>query len=108
MLYIVLCLKKLSKCASKERGLQEMFTQALEKFALPGESDFPLNSYFEKPRSASEAEEMRRYLTQVRCEVGARLAERVFDPQMVGADGRPSKWWVCFARKKFLKAELSC
>jgi actin related protein 2/3 complex subunit 3 len=50
MLYIVLCLKHLTKCANKERGTQEMFTLALERFALPGEADFPLNAFFEKPK----------------------------------------------------------
>ena len=36
MLYIVLCLKRLQKCINKERGVQEMFTLALERFAIPG------------------------------------------------------------------------
>ena len=41
-----------------------MFTQALERFALPGEADFPLNAYFEKPKF-NEADELRKYFTQV-------------------------------------------
>ena len=45
-------------------------------------------------------------MTQVRSEVGARLVERVFDSKL-SPDGKPSKWWICFARRKFLKAELS-
>ena len=84
-----------------------MFSLALEPFALPGDADFPLNSYYERPRNPNEAEELRKYLTQIRSEVGARLVERVFDPNIVDADGKPSKWWICFARKKFLKVELS-
>jgi actin related protein 2/3 complex subunit 3 len=83
-----------------------MFTLALEKFALPGDANFPLNAYFEKAKSASEADELRRYWTQLRSEVGARLVERVFDPKL-SPDGKPSKWWICFSRKKFLKSELS-
>jgi hypothetical protein len=39
-------------------------------------------------------------------EVGSRLVDRVFDEKL-SLDGKPSKWWVCFARKKFLKVELS-
>eukprot|EP00095_Tigriopus_kingsejongensis_P009533 snap_masked-scaffold260_size234135-processed-gene-0.2 protein:Tk09533 transcript:snap_masked-scaffold260_size234135-processed-gene-0.2-mRNA-1 annotation:"arp2 3 complex 21 kd" len=105
-LYITLCLKKLQKCGNKERAVQEMFSQALEKFSLPGEADFPLNAFFEKPKSNAESEELRKYLTQIRSEVGARLVERVFDPEF-STDGKPSKWWTCFARRKFLKAELS-
>ena len=84
-----------------------MFTLALEPFALPGDADFPLNAFYERPGGAGEADELRKYLTQVRSEVGHRLVERVFDPKMGGEDGRPSKWWTCFARKKFLKTELT-
>ena len=54
-------------------------------------------------RNTGEASELRQYLTQVRSEVGARLLDRVFD---MSNDGKPSKWWTCFARRKFLKSEL--
>jgi hypothetical protein len=33
------------------------------------------------------------------------LIDRVFDSKL-SEDGKPSKWWTCFARRKFLKAEL--
>ena len=55
-------------------------------------------------RNSGEATELRQYLTQVRSEIGARLLDRVFD--MSADDGRPSKWWTCFARRRFLKSEL--
>lgn len=42
------------------------------------------------------------YLTQVRQEVGMRVCEKVF-----GDDGKPSKWWLCFAKKKFMDKSLS-
>ena len=58
------------------------------------------SSYY---RNSGEATELRQYLTQVRSEIGARLLDRVFD---MSADGKPSKWWTCFARRKFLKSEL--
>lgn len=83
-----------------------MFAQALVRFSLPGDADFPLNAYFEKPKSSAEYEELKKYITQIRSEIGIRLIERVFDPKLA-EDGRPSKWWIMFARKKFLKAELS-
>ncbi|XP_023338179.1 actin-related protein 2/3 complex subunit 3 [Eurytemora carolleeae] len=49
-LYIVECLKRLQKCSSKEKGLQEMYSFALEQFSLPGDSRFPLNAFFTKPK----------------------------------------------------------
>jgi len=107
ILYITLALKKLSKCTSKNQGEQEMFTLALQKFALPGEVDFPLNTYFHRPGSPGDTDELRRYMLQFRHELGYRLVDRVFDPKLNnGKTDQPSKWWTCFARRKFLKCEL--
>lgn len=36
MLYIVLCLKRLQKSINKERGVHDVFSLALERFAIPG------------------------------------------------------------------------
>merc|ERR1711994_282530 len=48
-LYIIECLKRLQKVPNLERAQQEMFSMALESFALPGEAGFPLNAFFTKP-----------------------------------------------------------
>lgn len=45
---------------------------------------------------------MRQYLQQIRQETGIRVCEKVF-----GEDGKPSKWWICFAKKKFMEKSLS-
>lgn len=45
---------------------------------------------------------MRQYLQQVRQEVSQRLIKKVY-----GNDGKPSKWWLCFAKKKFMDKSLS-
>lgn len=45
---------------------------------------------------------MRLYLTQLRQETGSRLCEKVFTTE----DGKPSKWWICFAKKKFMEKSL--
>ena len=63
-LYIIECLKRLGKVPTQERATQEMYTMALEPFALPGESGFPLNAFFAKP-SRNEADELKKYFTQV-------------------------------------------
>ncbi|XP_059479432.1 actin-related protein 2/3 complex subunit 3 [Neocloeon triangulifer] len=101
-LYITECLKRLQKCSSKNQGMQEMYTLALAKFDIPGEPSFPLNSVYAKPASAAEADLMRQYLQQLRQETGVRVCERVFSTE----DGRPSKWWLCFAKKKFMDKAL--
>ncbi|KAF0290732.1 Actin-related protein 2/3 complex subunit 3 [Amphibalanus amphitrite] len=101
-LYITECLKKLQKCANKNAALQEMYTLAISRFDIPGEAGFPLNSVYGKPKDDTEADQMRQYLTQLRQETGLRIAEKVFSTE----DGKPSKWWLCFSRKKFMDKSL--
>lgn len=101
-LYITECLKKLQRCSNRSQAQNEMYTLAISKFDIPGDSGFPLNSVYSKPQSPSDAEFLRAYLTQLRQEVGLRVTEKVF-----GEDGKPSKWWLCFAKKKFMDKSLS-
>ena len=56
----------------------------------------------QKIKFRGEADEMRQYFTQIRQEVGGRLVERVYN----SPDGKASKWWVCFSKRKFLNMEL--
>ncbi|KAF7263086.1 hypothetical protein GWI33_003627 [Rhynchophorus ferrugineus] len=83
-LYITECLKK------------------LQRFDIPGDAGFPLNSVYSKPEKAAEVDFLRSYLTQLRQEVGLRVCEKVF-----GNSGKPSKWWLCFAKRKFMDKALS-
>uniref|UniRef100_A0A0A9Z0W9 Actin-related protein 2/3 complex subunit 3 n=1 Tax=Lygus hesperus TaxID=30085 RepID=A0A0A9Z0W9_LYGHE len=102
ILYITECLKKLQKCSNRNDGLKEMYTLAISKFDVPGEAGFPLNSVYAKPSSPTEADLMRQYLQQIRQETGVRICDKVY-----GEDGKPSKWWLCFAKKKFMDKSLS-
>lgn len=99
-LYITECLKKLVRCTSKDQGQQDLYALAISSFALPGDAGFPLNSVYTKP---DNADLMREYLLQLRQETGYRLLEKVFDT----TDGKPNKWWMCFARRKFMEKSLS-
>ncbi|XP_017785201.1 PREDICTED: actin-related protein 2/3 complex subunit 3 [Nicrophorus vespilloides] len=101
-LYITECLKKLQKSATKSQGQNEMYSLAISRFDIPGDAGFPLNSVYGKPETASEAEFFRTYLTQLRQEIGLRICDKVF-----GEDGKPSKWWLCFSKKKFMDKSLS-
>lgn len=80
-----------------------MYSLAISKFDIPGESGFPLNSVYAKPATPTDADIMRQYLQQIRQETGIRVCERVFS----GEDGKPSKWWLCFAKKKFMDKSLA-
>lgn len=102
-LYMTECLKKLQKCANKNAGQKEMYTLGISNFPIPGEPGFPLNAMFAKPANKNEEDNMRAYLQQIRQETGLRMCEKVFDPQT----DKPSKWWLCFAKRKFMDKSLS-
>ncbi|KAK6190802.1 hypothetical protein SNE40_002589 [Patella caerulea] len=101
-LYISECLKKLQRCSSKSQAEKEMYTLGITNFPIPGEPGFPLNALFTKP-SRQEDETMRAYLQQLRQETGLRMIEKVFDPN----SNKPSKWWLCFSKRKFMDKSLS-
>jgi len=101
-LYIIECLKKLDRCHSKNQGLKEMHSLAIARFELPGEAGFPLNAMYVRPADTREEETMRSYLTQLRQETGLRLCDKVFDPET----DKPSKWWTCFSKRRFMGKTL--
>jgi hypothetical protein len=66
------CLRKLEKCPNKEEGIRAMYSMAVSRFALPGESAFPLSHFYGPAKSTGETEDLRKYLTQFRREIGFR------------------------------------
>jgi hypothetical protein len=68
--------------------------------------EFPANmvgQMYEAPRDRQEAELLRQYLAQVRQEIAARLLARLYEE---GGDGKPSKWWLSFTKRKFMGKSL--
>ncbi|XP_030847588.1 actin-related protein 2/3 complex subunit 3-B [Strongylocentrotus purpuratus] len=102
-LYITECLKKMQKCASRNEAQKEMTSLAIAKFSIPGEAGFPLNAIYLKPTNRAEEDQMRAYVQQIRQETGQRLVDKVLDP----ATSRPSKFWMCFTKRKFMDRSLS-
>lgn len=99
-LYITECLKRLARCTSRAQGQQELYSLAIDRFDLPGDPGFPLNSIYTKPE---DPERMRQYFLQLRHETGNRLLEKVFNTP----DDKPNKWWICFAKRRFMEKSLS-
>jgi actin related protein 2/3 complex subunit 3 len=95
ILYISDCLNKIASPAARNwtpnEAVKQLTTLALENFSLPGDAGFPLNTAFQAPKSRSEADTLRQYLSQCRQEMAPRLVEKVY-----GEDGKPSKWWMAF------------
>lgn len=110
ILYITECLKKLQKCTKKSQALNEMHSLAISKFDIPGDANFVLPTVYTRPASANEADTLRQYLTQLRQECGLRLCDKVFEcPEDTPANDsmKPSKWWTCFAKRKFMDISLA-
>jgi len=101
-LYISECLKKLQRCSSRQQGEKDMYQLGISNFPIPGEAGFPLNAMYSKPKDRGDEDTMKAYLQQLRQETGLRLLDKVFD-----AEGKPSKWWMCFAKRKFMDKSLS-
>lgn len=119
ILYVSACLNKMVK-KSKQEATSAITTLALEKFALPGDSNFPLGGLVNKPSTSADQglyiliffclpylilfeDTIRQYLTQLRQEIGQRLIEKVYAKDA----SQPDKWWICFAKRKFLNLEMS-
>jgi hypothetical protein len=41
---------------------------------------------------------LKQYLVSLRQELSSRLIERVYE----GSSDKPSKWWMCFSKRKFM------
>ncbi|CAO1614295.1 unnamed protein product [Parajaminaea phylloscopi] len=108
ILFISDCLSKIA--ASRGAALSQMeankqlSTLAVDNFALPGDAAFPLNALYQAPASRADADALRAYLTQARQELAARLTEKVYAGS---EDGRPSKWWLAFTKRRFMGKSLS-
>jgi len=104
ILFVSECLGKVRPTMSVREAQKELQNIALDNnFAIPGDPGFPLNQMFEAPRDRQDAELLRQYLSQVRQEIAARLLARLY-PE--GGDGKPSKWWLSFTKRKFMGKAL--
>eukprot|EP01004_Peranema_trichophorum_P009912 NODE_8665_length_658_cov_32.400000_g8040_i0.p1 GENE.NODE_8665_length_658_cov_32.400000_g8040_i0~~NODE_8665_length_658_cov_32.400000_g8040_i0.p1 ORF type:complete len:177 (+),score=25.80 NODE_8665_length_658_cov_32.400000_g8040_i0:51-581(+) len=98
-LYVQLCLKRITK-QTKDKASKTLYALAQEPFTIPGEAGFILPGFIPAPSSNEEGELWRQYIKQLREEVGVRLVEKVFENPEEG--GMPGKWWMMFAKRKFL------
>ncbi len=96
-LYITQCLGKLEKCPTPVEGMKALTALAHDQFRIPGDVGFALGSFFPAPASGQEGELFRSYFKQLREELGRRLLAKVYD-----SEGKPSKFWLVFAKKKFM------
>ncbi|KXJ97359.1 ARP2/3 complex ARPC3 subunit [Microdochium bolleyi] len=104
ILFVSECLGKIKPTHGVRDAQKEVTNTALDlHFAIPGEPAFPLNQMYEPPADRQEAEQLKQYLSQVRQELASRLLARVYEE---GGDGKPSKWWLSFTKRKFMGKQL--
>ncbi|KAI0113695.1 ARP2/3 complex ARPC3 subunit [Nemania sp. FL0031] len=104
ILFLSECLGKIRPTHGFRDATKEVMNTALDtNFAIPGDPGFPLNQIYEAPQDRQDAEQLRQYLSQVRQELATRLLARVYDDS---EDGKPSKWWLSFTKRKFMGKAL--
>ncbi|BDD58905.1 protein 2 3 complex, subunit [Monascus purpureus] len=101
ILFVSECLSKVRPTMSAREAEKALINVSLEQFAIPGDVSFPLNQAYEPPRDRQDAETLRQYISQVRQEIAIRLHARLY----AGGVG-PSKWWLSFAKRKFMGKSL--
>lgn len=120
-LYISACLTKIGH-KSKGEADKILYSFAIENFAMPGDKTFALGGLCSAPANRGDAglfcfsfssikqtltksfqtETLKAYLTQIRQETYVRFLDLVYARN----DREPDKWWVCFAKRKFLNKTL--
>jgi len=100
-LFIHQCLCRMTRCSNADGVNKEMYQLSIEAFKLPMDAGFPLAPFYSQLGSKRESDELRAYMLQCRQETSGRLAEMVID-----ASGKPSKWWLCFTKRRFLGKSL--
>ncbi|KAK1772234.1 adenine-n--methyltransferase non-catalytic subunit [Phialemonium atrogriseum] len=98
------CLSRIRPSAGVRDASKDVMNLALDNnFAIPGDPAWPLNQMYEPPRDRQDAEVLKQYMSQVRQELATRLLARVYEE---GGDGKPSKWWLSFTKRKFMGKSL--
>ncbi|KAI0960413.1 hypothetical protein AcW1_004934 [Taiwanofungus camphoratus] len=105
ILFVSDCLAKLGAARTVPSQLEankSLNTLAVDNFPIPGDATFSLNAHYAPPASRADAEYLRQYLIQVRQELAARLAEKLY----ADGTGKPSKWWMSFQKRRFMSRSL--
>lgn len=103
ILFINSCLSHLKPSMSYNEATKQLTNLALDNFAIPGSPNFLLNNVYTVPsQDQSQMELLRAYIQQFRQELATRLLKRVYGE----SKERPSKYWLAFARRKFMNKSL--
>jgi actin related protein 2/3 complex, subunit 3 len=123
ILFISDCLAKITAPRMPPNQIEAtkmLNTLAVDSFPLPGDANFQLNAHYAAPPNRMEAgiyhrslicamvltvllqDSLRQYLVHARQETAARLVEKLY----ADGTGKPSKWWTCFTKRRFMNRSL--
>eukprot|EP00658_Telonema_sp_P-2_P069265 TRINITY_DN583_c0_g1_i7.p2 TRINITY_DN583_c0_g1~~TRINITY_DN583_c0_g1_i7.p2 ORF type:complete len:178 (+),score=37.16 TRINITY_DN583_c0_g1_i7:257-790(+) len=103
LLYIHQCLQRFDKCENKRKAQEAVNELLALKVLVPFDSEFPVSPLYTQSTSASEKRDTVKYFAQLRREASLRLIPIVYD---AAPDQTGDKWWLCFAKRAFLKKPL--
>ena len=90
--------KYAEKCPDKRTAIKAAKELACERFACPGDADFEFGALLPAPETREEMEKFRAFARRCREEIAVRLVDRCYDD----VTGAPDKFWMAFAKRKFL------
>lgn len=105
LVYLTLWIQKCLGVASTSGNPEEVRRQletlaASDTFPGPGDVGFALASLIPTGATLQETQAARGYLKQLRQETLVRFLPLLYP------DGRPNKWWLQFARRRFMNLSL--
>ncbi|KAG9396330.1 ARP2/3 complex, 21kDa subunit (p21-Arc) [Carpediemonas membranifera] len=102
-LFICKCLTELNmkKPADAKAAYNVLNVLAQQNFSAPGDAEFVLRGILSAPQDSTERDRWVNGFKKMRAEIATKLAPLVFD-----ADGKLSKWWLMFAKYKFMGKSL--
>jgi len=89
--------KYAEKCPDKRAAIKAA-KELGSTFACPGDADFEFGALLPAPESIEEKEKFRAFARRCREEIATRLVDRCYDD----VTGAPDKFWMAFAKRKFL------
>ncbi|GMG19937.1 unnamed protein product [Ambrosiozyma monospora] len=102
ILFISQCLNTINMRTTHSEAIKSLTNLSLDDFSIPGDIRFPLNSMYLPPGDKNDALLLRQYLAQFRQELSNRLIGRLY----AESTDKPSKFWMAFAKKKFMNKSL--
>eukprot|EP01061_Rhynchopus_euleeides_P026611 TRINITY_DN4339_c0_g1_i1.p1 TRINITY_DN4339_c0_g1~~TRINITY_DN4339_c0_g1_i1.p1 ORF type:complete len:187 (+),score=59.81 TRINITY_DN4339_c0_g1_i1:191-751(+) len=96
---------RIAKDKTQEEARRALTELKHQSFQHPGDKGFPLAGFLTAPSNSEEAENWKAYMTECRAELNLRLLPKLYLHPT--AQKHPDKFWMMFAKRKFLGKHLN-